>query len=117
TRGTFRSIGGTKLREIGYNYGSARPLRFLAAPMERANMKTPFSKQWIPFAAALGLGLIGVIRLTIAQSRAGHHPASPASQIAPAPAKAADSGAAADVNLANDQAKLAAKYKDLERVI
>ena len=55
-------------------------------------MKTPFSKQWIPFAAALGLGLIGVLRLTIAQSADGDHSASPASPNAPATAKAADSG-------------------------
>ena len=73
-------------------------------------------KSWLPFATALFLALVGVLRLTLAQTtgtpvKSSEFPAAP-SEMSPA----ADAKPASDTPLDAQQAKLAAKYKDLERI-
>src|SRR6476620_839085 len=72
-------------------------------------------KRWLPLATALVLALVGVLRLSLAQTaapppRSAETPAAPSESPAEAKAPASDSP------LDAQQAKLAAKYKDLERV-
>jgi hypothetical protein len=75
------------------------------------------NKPWLPLATALVLALVGIFRLTLAQT------AAPPARSAETPAAAAETPPAveakppaADSPLDAQQAKLAAKYKDLERV-
>src|SRR5262245_40842134 len=74
-------------------------------------------KLWLPLATAVGLALVGALRLTLAQS------ADPAAKkavmptAADKPMVATDASAAGSESLPAQQAKLAAKYKDLERAL
>ncbi len=78
------------------------------------------SKPWLPVATALALALVGVVRLTVAQSTespAGSSDNSGGTTEADAAAPAISDKSTADVALAPEQAKLAGKYKELERVV
>src|SRR5262245_10968660 len=72
-------------------------------------------KSLLPFAAALAVALVGAIRLTIAQTG----DAAPAVEkpAAEAAAPKSPSAESSDRALADEQAKLAEKYKELERVV
>src|SRR5262245_6548628 len=76
-------------------------------------------KSLLPFAAAFSLALVGALRLTIAESgtpaSAAESTGSPEESTGNATPAAKD--VTSDVVLADEQEKLAEKYKELERVV
>ena len=90
---------------------------FLPGHRKIGTVPDGFQKPWLPLATALVLALVGVLRLSLAQTvtpppGSAETPATPATEAPPANAKPS----ASDSPLDAQQAKLAAKYKDLERV-
>jgi hypothetical protein len=71
----------------------------------------------LPFATAFALALVGAIRLTIAGPGDASGDAAQGNPSAPSATAKPDASTSNDVILADEQAKLSQKYKELERVV